>query len=121
MQCRNCEYRLWGVKGRECPECGTPFAPSQYEFVPNSIRFCCPHCNQEYYGTGPQGHLEPAEFVCVQCGQAVGMDDMVLFPATGLDEEQTRVEPLPWLNRGKIGFLRGGGGRRGWGRWAVEG
>ena len=60
MHCRNCEYALWNLTTRECPECGTAFRPSEYEFVPQSVRFCCPHCDHPYYGTGEKGHIEPA-------------------------------------------------------------
>lgn len=106
MRCRNCGYRLWGVKRRNCPECGTPFLPSQFEFVPNSVCFRCPHCDQDYYGTTAQGHLDPPAFNCVRCGRPVSMDEMTLFPTSGLEEEQTQAEKMPWLVREKIGFAR---------------
>jgi hypothetical protein len=107
MRCKSCNYRLWGIRGRECPECGTRFLPSEFEFVPNSVRFCCPHCQQDYYGASPSGHLEPRAFQCVSCAQPIQMDEMTLFPTAGLREEQTQVEQMPWLERGEIGFLRG--------------
>jgi hypothetical protein len=34
------------------------------------------------------------------------MDEMVLFPAEGVQEEQTAVEQQPWLNRQKRGWVR---------------
>ncbi len=73
MRCKTCGYRLWNLTEQRCPECATPFRPSEFEFVPNSVQFCCPHCGQAYYGTGPQGHLEPASFVCAKCGNAIQM------------------------------------------------
>ncbi|GMV97536.1 MAG: hypothetical protein AMXMBFR83_18940 [Phycisphaerae bacterium] len=106
MRCRQCEYRLWALRTRECPECGRPFAPSEYEFVPGSVRFACPHCDQSYYGTAANGHLVPTEFDCVSCGRHVHMDEMVLFPAEGIEEERTRLEAMPWLDRKNRGFVR---------------
>src|SRR5205809_3624053 len=99
MHCKQCDYPLWGLRTRECPECGKPFGPSSYEFVANSVRFCCPHCEQSYYGTGARGHLVPPHFDCVSCQRHIHMHDMVLFPAHGLEEEQTAIEQMPWLNR----------------------
>jgi hypothetical protein len=110
MHCQGCDYPLWNLKARQCPECGRPFLPSEFEFVPNSVRFCCPDCGQDYYGTGPTGHLVPDHFDCVRCGRALAMDEMVLLPTEGVLEEQTRIDRMPWLERGKIGFFRAWGG-----------
>ncbi len=106
MRCKNCDYRLWNLTSRRCPECGVAFKPGDFELVPNSVRFCCPHCNQDYYGTGEKGHLVPTAFDCVRCGAAIHMDEMVLLPTEGVDEEQTGVEHLPWLQRKERGFVR---------------
>lgn len=106
MRCKNCDYPLWQIRDRRCPECGTGFRPSEFEFVLNSVRFCCPHCNQAYYGTGPRGHLMPSTFACVSCNQTVSMDDMVLLPTEGVREEQTNVEVNPWLRRQQLGLVR---------------
>lgn len=105
MKCRTCGYRLWQLPARRCPECGTDYRPSDYEFVPNSVEFHCPHCRQPYYGTGPKGHLAPSEFNCVTCGRHVTMDEMILSPAPGTSEEQTSLR-LPWLERRERGWLR---------------
>ncbi|MFW6058902.1 MAG: hypothetical protein ACODAQ_01895 [Phycisphaeraceae bacterium] len=99
MQCKVCDYRLWNLRSRSCPECGTAFAPSDYEFAPNNVAFCCPHCEQDYYGTDVSGHLVPRTFDCVRCGERIDMDEMVLRPAEELDEAQTRPEVNPWLDR----------------------
>jgi len=106
MRCKGCDYPLWNLTARICPECGRPFAPSEFEFIKNSVRFCCPHCNQDYYGTGPAGHLVPSEFACVRCAQPITMDQMVLLPTAGVSEEQTLVDHMPWLERKKRGTLR---------------
>ena len=106
MRCRNCGYRLWNLKSRQCPECGTPFQPSDYDFVPNAVHFACPHCDQRYYGTGDRGHLVPIEFECPGCHQHVHMDEMVVLPTPGVDEEQTAPPVADWLERSKRGFFR---------------
>ncbi len=106
MRCRTCDYRLWNLRSRQCPECGAPFTPSEFEFVPGSVQFCCPHCNQAYYGTDDKGRLVPDSFDCGSCGQAVHMDDMVLLPTEGLEEEQTQTGEMPWLHRKKRGGAR---------------
>ena len=84
MRCQGCDYPLWNLTARQCPECGRPFRPSEFRFVANSVRFCCPHCGQDYYGTGPVGHLVPVEFDCVRCHRRVHMDQMVLLPTEGV-------------------------------------
>ncbi|MBN1342493.1 MAG: hypothetical protein JXQ73_07425 [Phycisphaerae bacterium] len=106
MRCKNCDYRLWNLTSRQCPECGTPFRPSDYEFIPSSVQFCCPHCKTPYYGTDEKGHLVPPEFDCVGCGRHLHMDDMVLLPTEGIDEEQTKIPDMPWLERAKRGRVR---------------
>lgn len=106
MQCKVCEYRLWNLKARRCPECGTPFCVSDYEFVPSSVQFCCPDCGQAYYGTGDKGHLVPEAFTCVKCGRPLHMNDMVLLPAEGLEEEQTQTFRVPWEERKDRGRIR---------------
>ena len=106
MHCRNCDYPLWNLTTGICPECGVVFAPSEFEFVPNSVRFCCPKCKQSYYGTDQRGHLDPQQFDCVQCGAAIHMDQMVLLPAEGITEARTKPDANPWLERKERGFFR---------------
>lgn len=99
MHCKNCNYPLWNLRSRTCPECGSGFAPSDFDFQPGAVRFCCPHCNQEYYGTSPSGHLTPRTFNCVTCQQPVDMDEMVLLPAEGFTDRQTTRATNPWLSK----------------------
>ncbi|HWB19040.1 MAG TPA: hypothetical protein VG711_01975 [Phycisphaerales bacterium] len=106
MHCKNCDYPLWNIAARKCPECGTDFLPSQFEFRPNTVKFCCPHCNQQYFGTDPHGLLSPRSFVCVNCHQPVSMDQMVLRPADGVTEAQTIVSANPWLERARRGKFK---------------
>lgn len=98
MNCQHCDYPLWNLRSRTCPECGWAFLPSDFRFSKNSVRFCCPHCEQEYYGTGHNGHLDPSRFVCVGCGEQIGMDEMVLQPAEGVSERETKADINPWLD-----------------------
>ena len=99
MRCKTCGYRLWHLTEPRCPECGTAFVPSEFEFVPGSVEFHCPHCQQRYFGTGPKGHLVPVAFECVSCHNRVHMDEMVLLPAEGVEEVETKIERMPWLER----------------------
>lgn len=107
MKCKGCQYSLWNLRSRTCPECGRGFTPSEYSFRPGTIRFCCPHCAQHYFGTDKDGLLEPRAFTCVKCGQGVTLEEMVLLPVEGLSEAQTSGEIMPWLERPRIGFWRG--------------
>lgn len=107
MRCKKCQYALWNLTSRVCPECGSPFAPSEFDFALNSVQFRCPHCAQAYYGTGLRGHLVPPEFDCVKCARHIHMDQMILLPTDGVAETQTRPEGSPWLERKERGLVRG--------------
>jgi hypothetical protein len=106
MHCKICNYPLWQLAVRQCPECGTAFKPSDFEFTLNAVRFCCPHCEQAYYGTGPSGHLVPRAFNCVSCGKAVDMDEMVLLPTEGVQDHQTTATSVSWANRRDKGWFK---------------
>lgn len=106
MHCKTCDYPLWNITSNKCPECGEAYRPSDYEFVPNSVRFCCPHCQQTYYGTGFDGHLVPKEFACVNCSNQIHMDQMVLLPAEGVEENWTKPDINPWIERKSRGLFR---------------
>lgn len=105
MRCKICDYRLWNIAARSCPECGEPFKPSEHQFKPSGVKFICPYCGQDYYGTGEAGHLDPSEFDCVQCSQHLHMDDMVVLP-TGAEKSAT-IERNPWTQRKRVGFWYG--------------
>ncbi len=107
MRCKTCDYQLWNLTARTCPECGDPFAPSQFEFRPNAVEFRCPHCAQPYYGTTAEGHLLPRSFECVQCHVPTDMDEMVVLPAHGVDPESAVVDQQPWIDRSRAGRRRG--------------
>lgn len=106
MRCRTCDYALWNIAKRECPECGTPFRPGEFRFRVGAVRFRCPHCRAAYYGTSEEGHLQPATFDCAGCGAAISEDEMVLEPAEGVAEEETGLPPNPWLDRARLGLPR---------------
>jgi len=104
MFCKACDYPLWNLTSRTCPECGEAFKPSDFRFRPGSVVFLCPHCGQRYLGTDPKGHLYPSVFTCTRCANDVEMDEMVLLPTPGCEERSTKAETVPWLERG----LKGG-------------
>jgi hypothetical protein len=83
MRCLQCDYPLWNVRDRRCPDCGTNFAPSERNFERGGVRFLCPHCATGYFGTSAEGHLVPRRFACVKCAQEIDMDEMIVAP---LDE-----------------------------------
>ncbi|MFI4882092.1 MAG: hypothetical protein ACIAQU_05860 [Phycisphaerales bacterium JB064] len=97
MKCPGCEYELWNLKAGPCPECGRPFKPSEFEFLANAVRFCCPHCDQDYYGTSERGQLEPDAFACIRCGNHVTTDDMILRPADALGGREATRATNPWF------------------------
>ncbi|MCG8403588.1 MAG: hypothetical protein MI923_00175 [Phycisphaerales bacterium] len=106
MRWKTCDYRLWNLTSRRCPECGSPFLPSEFDFAPGTVQFCCPDCNQAYFGTSQQGHLVPAAFNCQSCNRSLHMDDMVVLPAHGLEETQTVSQGIPWLERKELGVFK---------------
>ena len=97
MKCKSCGYSLWNITARVCPECAAPFKPSDYEFKPNAVRFCCPSCDQSYYGTDGHGMLVPRSFVCVSCQSPVTMDTMVLRPVEGLEDQEIELGKVQWM------------------------
>jgi hypothetical protein len=99
MRCKGCGYSLWNVPGRTCPECGRGFAPSEFEFRPNTVEFCCAGCGQQYYGTDRSGLPVPREFDCVRCGAPCALDSMVVRLAPGCTDEQAEVFRVPWETR----------------------
>ena len=80
--------------------------PSDFEFVINSVQFCCTHCDKSYYGTGEKGHLQPTRFQCVQCDSTIDMDQMVLRQTEDVRKEQTQVDRNPWMQRRQRGRIR---------------
>lgn len=105
MRCRHCNYLLWNIRPGVCPECGQPFKPSDFQFLPNAVRFCCPHCDQAYYGTSPTGLLVPPTFQCVSCARDISIDEMVLRPAEGVPDQLAEPEIMPWLDRAQRGLI----------------
>ena len=99
MRCKGCGYSLWNVPGRTCPECGRGFVPSEFEFRPNTVEFCCAGCGQQYYGTDRSGLPVPREFACVRCGAPCELDSMVVRLAPGCTDEQAEVFRVPWETR----------------------
>lgn len=105
MRCRTCEYPLWNLPARQCPECGAPFKPSDFDFAKQKVRFCCPNCDQQYFGTDQRGHLVPPQFNCVACGVPVSIDDMIVRQLAGVRDDDTTRQAVPWVDRKKHGFF----------------
>ncbi|MAX26219.1 MAG: hypothetical protein CMJ19_17120 [Phycisphaeraceae bacterium] len=102
MKCKICGYQLWNIQGHHnCPECGNPFKVSDYDFKPNAVAFCCPHCDQDYYGTDEHGLLQPRAFNCVKCQQPIEMDQMVVRPLAGYEDSASATSEHPWERRGE--------------------
>jgi hypothetical protein len=58
---------------------------------------------QTYFGTSEAGHLQPAEFQCVSCGNAVSMDSCIVRPHGTQTEQAVMAEaPIPWLVAGGV-------------------
>ncbi|MCC7203818.1 MAG: hypothetical protein IT441_01970 [Phycisphaeraceae bacterium] len=106
MRCPQCNYRLWNLTARACPECGRPFKPSEFEFRPNTVEFCCPHCGQPHLGQGVLGHLVPERITCAGCRRELHMDQMVLRPVPGVDEKRTQFYLNPWFELHERIFFR---------------
>lgn len=107
MRCNGCSYPLWNITARQCPECGKGFNPGEYEFTPGLVQFCCPACNQVYYGTDARGQMLPPEFACAGCGQPMSAAAAVVRIKPGVRESETTLRELPWIERSRLGFWRG--------------
>ena len=105
MRCRECDYPLWNIAPGPCPECGTPFVPSDFQFVPASVAFCCPECDQAYFGTALNGHLMPTRFDCSSCSAPIHMDSMSVRPAADRPEA-LQVRGVPPCMNSEHGFMR---------------
>lgn len=106
MRCKGCRYRLWNLAPGPCPECGRGFTPSEFRFIPNSVQFKCPNCEQDYYGTDAAGLLEPRAFTCTKCQCSIEMDAMTLTPAAGVDGDRCECGLHPWTDRKSRGLIR---------------
>lgn len=107
LNCHTCGYRLWNLPPGDCPECGRPFKPSDFEFRGNAVQYLCPHCQQCYYGTDENGHLVPRRFTCVKCSNDIDMDRMLVRPDGAVDEDSTSRLRNPWVERRRIGWFKG--------------
>ena len=105
MRCRECEYPLWNIPPGPCPECGAAFRPSEFEFMPASVAFCCPECDQAYFGTAYNGHLIPRSFACRSCSARIDMDSMSVRPAADRPEA-LQMQGIAPCTRSDIGSFK---------------
>jgi hypothetical protein len=103
MRCQNCHYLLFNLTRTDCPECGRPFAVTDYRFEPGAVEFLCPHCGQAYQGNDERGLPYPRTFTCVTCDRAVDARQMTVRPVA--PDAQGRVGS-PWDDRRHIGLWR---------------
>jgi predicted RNA-binding Zn-ribbon protein involved in translation (DUF1610 family) len=106
MRCRQCNYALWNIQGRTCPECGDAFRASTYEFDRHAVQFCCPHCGHAHAGDGADGLPEPHTFDCEGCGKRLHVDDTIVQPMPGKPEPAVRSGVMPWEQRQRVGWPR---------------
>lgn len=107
---------LLGIRARVCPECGKAFRVSERRFAPRKAVFCCPGCDAGYVGTGEEGHPEPCEFACAQCGAPLTLDEMIVRRAKGA-RGRVEIEPIAWHARERLGFFRAWS-RTAWSVWS---
>ena len=104
MRCKKCDYPLWNLSPGACPECGDAFRPGDFEFKIGEVRFCCPHCDQAYYGDTDEGLLDPASFECVGCKASIEQDECIIRPLEGDDAIESTV--APWFDNTRGLFKR---------------
>lgn len=104
MRCKKCDYPLWNLSPGACPECGDAFRPGDFEFKIGEVRFCCPHCDQAYYGDTDEGLLDPASFECVGCKASIEQDQCIIRPLEGDDAIESTV--APWFDNTRGLFKR---------------
>ncbi len=93
MHCKLCNYPLWNLTSRHCPECGQGFELADYTFAPGSVVFACPLCAHEHRGTSPSGHMEIARFECNGCHQLIAAADMAVCPVAPPTDRTDGGEP----------------------------
>ncbi len=114
MHCHNCQYPLWNLSSRTCPECGASFTLQDFLFLRDSARIHCQHCPHTYTAPAESGSLlralpsppwapakegPPLPPLCPQCNGLHDLDTLVVTPA---DPDAIAVPAAginPWIWR----------------------
>ena len=96
MKCRGCGFVIWNLRQPRCTECGRTVDPRGWEYVPECVRYGCPHCDHLF---APQP-WQPGWTVCRVCHAKFHWREVRIVPIV---DDLTRVlrrsrRPLfvPW-------------------------
>lgn len=67
VRCPECNYALWNLKARACPECGRAFSLDEWDFANSDALFACCACGEQLVGTKPLSLPD----ACPACDEAV--------------------------------------------------
>lgn len=67
VRCPECQYALWNLKARACPECSRAFSLDEWDFRNSDALFACRACGDRLIGHTP----EELPSICPACGNAV--------------------------------------------------
>ncbi len=96
MHCQHCQYPLWHLSARRCPECATPFSLRDFHFRKNSITIRCPHCAAGSPAPINPADLDQSELTCPHCHGMFDPDAAACEPVDGAAPPVPREGELPW-------------------------
>ncbi len=100
MHCVHCNYSLWNLSTRVCPECGEPFALRDYHFQPRSVTYTCPECERAVNGPEKPTDFDGREMRCSVCRLLIPTATLALQPAAGCGRLVERGQGNPWVTAG---------------------
>ncbi|NRA59208.1 MAG: hypothetical protein HRU13_13940, partial [Phycisphaerales bacterium] len=78
MRCPACQYLLWNLRARVCPECGRSFELDEWDFENSDALFACGQCGGRLIGTTPESVPE----ACPSCGEVPSRRSLVIERGT---------------------------------------